>query len=170
VRDRAEPIANPTGEDDAVDSDEIRALDDEVRALAAVAERLTERLDAMERTIAARPPADEGDPRLAQRIERIEAASRALAERVDRLDASFDPGGEATRPQEAASQAGGRDINRMTFEDLRGLGLSINQAARLVSQRDARGGFDSLEDLNTLYGFPRDQIEALKQAVTIEAG
>jgi Helix-hairpin-helix motif len=63
--------------------------------------------------------------------------------------------------------AGATNINRMSFEELRGTGLSVNQAARVIAQRDTQGGFQSLDELDSLYGIPRDLIEELKRSVTI---
>jgi DNA uptake protein ComE-like DNA-binding protein len=57
-----------------------------------------------------------------------------------------------------------RDHNSASFEDLRGLGLSVNQAARVIAQRDQRGGFASVENLDTLNGVPREVIEQPKRA------
>ena len=48
--------------------------------------------------------------------------------------------------------AGRLELNSATVEGLRGLGLSITQAARLVTRRDAVGGFGSAEDLEAVPG------------------
>lgn len=54
-------------------------------------------------------------------------------------------------------------LNDATFEDLRSLGLSVSQSARLIAQRDQRGGFSSPDELDGLYGMPRDTITELMQ-------
>jgi Helix-hairpin-helix motif len=41
------------------------------------------------------------------------------------------------------------------------------RAARIIAQRDTRGGFQSLDELDSLYGIPRELIEELKRSVTI---
>ena len=44
------------------------------------------------------------------------------------------------------------DLNHVDFEGLIGLGLSVGQAARFISQRERRGGISSLSDLDGYYG------------------
>jgi DNA uptake protein ComE-like DNA-binding protein len=65
------------------------------------------------------------------------------------------------RPQEAAF-----DINEASFDRLCKLGLSVSQAARLIGQRDQRGGFSSIDELDHLRGLPPDMIEMLKHAAS----
>jgi DNA uptake protein ComE-like DNA-binding protein len=55
----------------------------------------------------------------------------------------------------------------VTFEDLRSLGLSVTQAKRVISQREASGGFSSVDELGQLPGFSRWQLEQLKRALTV---
>jgi hypothetical protein len=59
------------------------------------------------------------------------------------------------------------DLNTASFETVRELGLSVTQAARLIAQRDQRGGFSSLADLDSLYGFPQGLLEDLRRKSTI---
>jgi hypothetical protein len=54
------------------------------------------------------------------------------------------------------------ELNSAGIDELRALGLSVNQASRVVSQREERGGFSSVGDLEALKGVPRDVIEKLK--------
>lgn len=54
----------------------------------------------------------------------------------------------------AASEPPSLDVNRASFEDLRHLGLTITQAARVITLRDKRGGYDSLDDLDLVPGLP----------------
>ena len=64
----------------------------------------------------------------------------------------------------APSPPDGRfDLNEAEFEELRGAGLSITQAKRLIAQREQRQGFRSLADLDSVPGFPRDVIAELKR-------
>jgi DNA uptake protein ComE-like DNA-binding protein len=57
----------------------------------------------------------------------------------------------------------GVDLNDATFENFRSLGLSVTQSARLIAQRDQRGGFRSLDELDGLWGMPRELTETLKR-------
>jgi DivIVA domain-containing protein len=54
------------------------------------------------------------------------------------------------------------DLNKVTFAELRHLGLGAAGAARLIAMRDIRGGFDSLDVLDELEGYPDATIEKLK--------
>ena len=44
------------------------------------------------------------------------------------------------------------DLNEVNFEELIGLGLSVGQAARFISQRERRGGISELSELDGYYG------------------
>ena len=44
------------------------------------------------------------------------------------------------------------DLNQVNFEELIGLGLSVGQAARFISQRERRGGIRELSELDGYYG------------------
>jgi DNA uptake protein ComE-like DNA-binding protein len=59
------------------------------------------------------------------------------------------------------------DVNRIGFEQLRELGLSVTQAARLLARRDARGQFSSLDELDDLLDVPRQLIERLKRSLRL---
>jgi DNA uptake protein ComE-like DNA-binding protein len=56
-------------------------------------------------------------------------------------------------PPEPPAEGERLDLNAITFEALRALGLTVSQAARFIAQRDERGGFDSIADIDELYGF-----------------
>jgi DNA uptake protein ComE-like DNA-binding protein len=132
---------------------EINRLRDEVQRLATIVETLAAKVEDLERDL--RAEAEAGKWLSQEAVEAVEARSPT----------------QPLATEEGVSEAPSEnDLNRVTFEDLRRLGLSVSQAARFVSQREARGGFKSLDELNQLYGFPRDQIAALKQAGTVSGG
>jgi DNA uptake protein ComE-like DNA-binding protein len=58
------------------------------------------------------------------------------------------------------------DANEATFEQLRGVGLSVTQATRLIAYRERAEGFDTVDDMDTIPGFPPDQLEELKAKLT----
>lgn len=72
-------------------------------------------------------------------------------------------------PEPDSEQGAGTklDVNRVSFEQLRELGLTVTQAARLLASRDARGRFRSLDELNELWGFSRDLIENLMRRFSV---
>ena len=80
-----------------------------------------------------------------------------------------EPEPDLTPPQVEHQQPQGEafDINEASFEELCRLGLSVSQAARLIGQRDQRGGFRSPEDFDRIWGLPPDIIEVLRDAARV---
>jgi hypothetical protein len=118
--------------------------------------------------------------------ERVEGQLREVEERVERAgrvvrDISAgqtpippitpeltpdDPGREDAAEREPRSDPISRAVealNKLTFEQLRELGLSVTQSARLLARRDARGSFASLDELNDLAGFSREVLQQLRK-------
>jgi DNA uptake protein ComE-like DNA-binding protein len=101
-----------------------------------------------------------------------EEAEQALREKlleVERNDSHSEPPAADTTSASAAAngaadEPGGGEVllNDASFEQLRALGLSVSQAARLIAQRDQRGGFSAPDELDGLYGMPGDLIATLK--------
>jgi competence protein ComEA len=59
------------------------------------------------------------------------------------------------------------DLNTVTFEQLREQNLSVTQATRLLAHRERLGGFQSLDDLDQVAGFPGDLLADLKSRSTV---
>jgi competence protein ComEA len=59
------------------------------------------------------------------------------------------------------------NLNTVTFEQLRGENLTVTQATRLLAHRERLGGFQSVDDLDQVAGFPGDLLEDLKRRSTI---
>ena len=55
----------------------------------------------------------------------------------------------------------------MTFEQLRSENLSVTQATRLLAHRERLGGFNSVDDLDGVAGFPQDVLADLKSRATV---
>ena len=79
------------------------------------------------------------------------------------------------RPEPGAPEPGPEDpgtsfdVNRIGFEQLREIGLSVTQAARLLASRDARGAFKSMDELNDLREFSKELIDELMRRLTLRA-
>jgi DNA uptake protein ComE-like DNA-binding protein len=71
------------------------------------------------------------------------------------------------RRRRASSKNGAPDVNEVSFERLRELGLTVTQSARVIAYRETRGGFDSLEELDEIPGLPKDTRETLKGLLSI---
>ena len=59
------------------------------------------------------------------------------------------------------------EINTASYEDLRALGLSVTQTGRVLAYRERIGGFDTLDDLDAIPGFPRAFLDELKSHLRI---
>jgi DNA uptake protein ComE-like DNA-binding protein len=59
------------------------------------------------------------------------------------------------------------NVNTAGFEDLRAVGLSVTQAKRLLAHREGLGGFRSLDELESISGFPRDLLAELRRRATL---
>jgi competence protein ComEA len=70
-------------------------------------------------------------------------------------------------PASPAMPAAPVSVNSATLDDLRAIGLSHTQAARLLAHRERAGGFGSLDELDELPGFPAGFLAELKARVRI---
>lgn len=71
--------------------------------------------------------------------------------------------------RDAGDQAGEDrlNLNHATFEQLREVGLSVTQATRVLAYRERFGGYDSLDDLDKVPGFPPEKIESMRPGFTV---
>jgi DNA uptake protein ComE-like DNA-binding protein len=77
--------------------------------------------------------------------------------------------GKAPRRSSTGRSRARLDLNAATFEQLRGLGLSVTQSARLVAYRDVNAGFGGLDELDRIPGFSRDTLARLKTRTRVSA-
>lgn len=78
-------------------------------------------------------------------------------------------------PRTAAPRRGGRrgakdarlNLNKASFTELRSLDLSITQSHRLLAYRKRVGGYESIEQLDDVPGFPNDVRERLTHQVRV---
>jgi DNA uptake protein ComE-like DNA-binding protein len=126
---------------------------------------------------------EEREAELRERIEELEAelerskgeAARKPAKPVRRRTSGTARKRTAStaKPQRrrAASSRGTDklDLNEATFEDLRGLGLSVTQSARLIAYRDVRSGYESLDELDEIPGLSKDTLSELRSRLRLAA-
>lgn len=151
------------------------ALTDTLRALMGRTEDLERRLGQVNAPLLAK---------IAELERKLGEVDRPLLARIDELDARIDEvdrharmGDELAkalnryedqhRAEPETGEDGRVDLNAASFEDLRALGLSVTQAARLVAHRDSRGGFSTREDLTGLPGLPEDLLTSLLERTRI---
>jgi hypothetical protein len=57
------------------------------------------------------------------------------------------------------------ELNSVSFDGLRQMGLTATQADRVVAHREARGGFTSLDELSDVAGIPAARLAVLLKRV-----
>ena len=68
-----------------------------------------------------------------------------------------------------ARRNGKLDLNEASFEELRELGLSVTQSARLIAYRDVRGGYESLDEIDDVPGLSEKTRDELKDRLKLGA-
>jgi competence ComEA-like helix-hairpin-helix protein len=56
-------------------------------------------------------------------------------------------------------------LNEASFDELRGVGLSVTQAKRVIRYREENDGFSDLSELDRIPGFPRAFLDRIKDEV-----
>jgi DNA uptake protein ComE-like DNA-binding protein len=59
------------------------------------------------------------------------------------------------------------DLNAATFDQLRGLGMSLTQTNRVLAYRERLGSFRSLQQLDDIPGFPQALLAELKVKLSV---
>jgi len=171
---RAQEEAEPEPDEEPVDG--IEARFDEFRV----------ELEAAERRLGARLVDEVRAHALALEKKQVSLTrtQRGLSARLDRLESRFDrlerDSGEVQETLGAMARhrsvvpdedvpEGGIDLNQASFEDLRRLGFSSTQAARVVTYREANRGFDSLERLREVPGLPGKLVDRVRQRARVQA-
>ena len=67
----------------------------------------------------------------------------------------------------SAAPDGALDLNTASYDELRGLDLTITQAKRVIAYRERSGGFSSLDQLDDVPGFPDEVRAELKRRVRL---
>ena len=57
-------------------------------------------------------------------------------------------------------------LNSATFEQLRGMGMSVTQATRVIAYRERQNGFDAIDDLDAVPGLPAEALARLKERLS----
>jgi len=70
-------------------------------------------------------------------------------------------------PAETKPREGAVDVNKVDFDDLRAMDLSITQAALLIALRDLRGGFKSLDELEDVQGLSKTGVDKLRAGLYV---
>jgi DNA uptake protein ComE-like DNA-binding protein len=108
----------------------------------------------------------------ADRAEReVEEAKARLEEAQSREQAQSGAMPGDRQPDERASataaEAGLVSLSTATFDDLRGLGMSVTQVKRVLAYRERLDGFDSVDDLDHVPGLPTSFLTEMKHKLTL---
>ena len=123
----------------------------------------------------------QSNQRLESKLRRATEQNQALQETVEELrrhiaELESAASTNASKPkrqqksQRSSTRGGQRrklDLNNATFEELRAIGLSVTQSARLIATRDLRGGFKKIDEVDNLAGFAAGTIEDLKKRAKV---
>jgi DNA uptake protein ComE-like DNA-binding protein len=112
----------------------------------------------------------EAEQALIEQRERIEELGKLLEQREAELEeqARQREGTLSRRVEELEATNGKLDLNEATFEDLRDLGLSVTVSARVISYRDTRGGFKSVEELEDIPGLSVELVRVLRDQLKLD--
>ena len=100
---------------------------------------------------------------LANRFDKQETELRAQIERLESEIAAAKP----AKTRKSSRKNTMQSLNDATFEELRGLGLTVTQSARVIAYRDVRGGFESLDELAEIPGIPKETRTDLRNRLTV---
>lgn len=142
------------------------------------AERLRETLD---RIAQAEQRASDAEQRARAAVDRVSApvpeieaeavldrptaeSAGASPETEEPADAQSEPESSPSSPAEGAAAI---DLNRASYEQLRGLGLSVTQTGRLLAHRERVGGFSSAKELDGIPGFPQSFFDEFKDRIRV---
>jgi DNA uptake protein ComE-like DNA-binding protein len=103
---------------------------------------------------------------LKRRIEELESAVAAAKQGATNGSDAHTRKPAPARKRASKRKSAGLDINGATFEELRDLGLSVNQSARVIGYRDIGGGFDSLDELDGISGLPKEIRATMKSQLS----
>ena len=80
----------------------------------------------------------------------------------------FDPQDADGYVADDAPEASPVDLNRATLPELRALGMSETQAARVIRHRDHWGEFQAVDELDHVAGFAPEHREELKRHLVVD--
>jgi DNA uptake protein ComE-like DNA-binding protein len=110
---------------------------------------------------------DELREQASRREAKLEDRIRDLQEQLADAKLGTNEAAKKKPRRRAGSKDGEHSVNDVSFEQLRELGLSVTQSARVIAYRETRGGFDSLDELDEIPGLPKDARGTLKDLLRL---
>jgi len=152
-----------------------RRVDEQREVIERLKQRISELEEAADGHSEPEPTAPPASPR--KRAARTAAANgaRAKTARAAKGTGSAKTSSSARKAKPAANGSAGTrkrrtklDLNKATFDELRGLGLSVTQTSRVIAHREA-DGFASVDDLEEIPGLARATVTKLRSQVRVAA-
>jgi DNA uptake protein ComE-like DNA-binding protein len=79
-----------------------------------------------------------------------------------------EPPAPAPEPEPPAPSSEGKlNLNSASYDELRSLGLSVTQTGRVLAQREHRGSFSSVDELDEIPGFPGGFLGGVKSRLEV---
>jgi DNA uptake protein ComE-like DNA-binding protein len=97
-----------------------------------------------------------------EQLERAEAVAEAQSEPTPTRKKT-----KRTRREPVKLPKGKLDVNALSVEECRALGLSVTQSARLIALRDVNDGFSEIDELDRVVGFPEELRRTLKRRLVV---
>lgn len=95
---------------------------------------------------------------LRARVKELDKKLRTVVRREERLRRQLKEAEGTSLPAR-----GKLNVNKVSFEQLRLLGLTVMQSARLIAARDRSGGFRSIDELDGVSGISGSTLAELKK-------
>ena len=166
---RASKALEKLREENADLSERVRELEDAVEEHEEREDELRDRIKQLEAELAdTKKKARAAKPASPSR-RRTTASRTATGSRRAKSGERAKPAARSGRAKRDGEKNGMLDLNGATFEELRNLGLSVTQSARMIAYRDVRGGFDSLDELDDIPGLSADTRRDLKGRLQLGA-
>jgi hypothetical protein len=97
----------------------------------------------------------------------VEPPARPAAPVAATPSPASSPAAQAGAVPRQPSANGAASLNSGTFEDFRGLGMSVTQAKRVIEYRERFDGYSSVDELNRVPGFSKEFLGRLKQRLEV---
>ncbi len=105
---------------------------------------------------------EELERRAAQLERKLRHERRRAQEEIEKLRAQL-----ALEQESAVSPTGRIDANAASFEQLRELGFTPSQSAKLIARRESAGGFKAKSDLRRIAGLSKSARELVEKRLSV---
>jgi DNA uptake protein ComE-like DNA-binding protein len=104
------------------------------------------------------------------RIRRLEDELKRARRQESRIGAEAKPSETVKavpKPVKSSAPASPIDLNAVSYEDLRAIGLSVTDSARVIAYREVRDGLGSVDELSELPELPADALDQIRSRTRV---